>query len=144
MTEKKSGNKFESLQLYWWKECELAKDGKLDPLIAALRSDRPIPESELRNLRYIIAGALAGEFKRAGARKKDPFVKIQEREPMRQALAYIKRFKSVMGKRRGRAHGLVDQAIEIASTRFGIDQEKIINARKRSAHHRREAPKPRT
>jgi hypothetical protein len=140
MTEKKSPNKFAALELYWWKECELAKDEKYDPLIAALRSDRPIPERELRYLRNIIAGALAGEFKRAGARKKDPFIKIQEGEPLRQALAYIKRFKSVMGKRRGRTHGLLNQAVAIASERFGIDKEKLINARRRSAQPRKSAP----
>jgi hypothetical protein len=128
----KLGAALEALRFAWWEEIDAAKRGDFKLLIKTLRSDRPIPAREERQLRDAIASALAGEFKRTrGKPAQEPMPawrRVKRRDPdLFCAVFGVARYKDVQARRYNRRQGVEAEAIAWAARKYNVPEQKIFN-----------------
>lgn len=121
----------------WGLEIDDAKKGDPRTLIKALLSEKPLPdEREARVFRDTIAKYLRGDFKRSRGRPKSEFVPpswrlVAKDTPRARAYCYVQSLRDQNPKRTEK------EAIELASEKYRVPYDTILNDQHRSRQQRR-------
>jgi hypothetical protein len=138
MTSRKVTGAIQALGLSWLPEIEAARSGNAAPLVASLRSSKPIRRDEERWWRDAIAGILAGEFRRSrGAPRGDPLDKLYKNPALHLAAEDVKRIERIWRERYHRKRPFHDEAVALAAKRRGVSEHTLVNLLKRPARDRR-------
>jgi hypothetical protein len=117
--------------LFWDGNIWSARRGDVTPLIAALRSDRPLGARDERKVRDFLASLLAGEIKQKRGPKRrlcDSIFavefglgKVRKGDAMACAEDYVRALK-MCAKANGKVRGAEEAAIKLAVREYGVSE----------------------